>query len=92
MMKKQVHVIISGRVQGVWYRTSTKNQAEMLNLTGWVKNLESGEVEAVFKGDKKDIDKMLTWCQQGPAQANVTNVRITELEKIEPFTTFSIRY
>ncbi|MCJ2534242.1 MAG: acylphosphatase, partial [Candidatus Thermoplasmatota archaeon] len=54
-MKSNVHVLISGRVQGVWFRTSTKQKAEQLGLTGWVRNTSDGSVEAIFEGVEKGI-------------------------------------
>ena len=75
-MITQVHVIISGRVQGVWYRAGTKQKAQELGLTGWVKNTVDGNVEAVFEGDESMVDEMVAWCRVGPPLAQVTNVKI----------------
>ena len=62
-MKQKVHVIISGLVQGVWFRSSTKNTAEQLHITGWVKNISDGKVEAIFEGEEKPGDDLteLKW-------------------------------
>ena len=79
---KRAHVYISGRVQGVFFRAETQRAAVCLNLTGWVRNMKDGRVEAVFEGEEPDIDKMLTWCQTGPPHARVDQVIIEE----EPFT------
>ena len=76
-MKSRVHVIISGQVQGVWYRANTKEKAEELGLTGWVKNIAQGNVEAVFEGEESAVNEMITWCQKGPPLAQVTNVKVT---------------
>ncbi|MBN1861578.1 MAG: acylphosphatase [Candidatus Thermoplasmatota archaeon] len=76
-MTTRVHVIISGRVQGVWFRASTKQKADELGLTGWVKNTDEGNVEAVFEGDTSKVDTMITWCWKGPPLAKVTDVKIT---------------
>jgi len=88
---KRVHVFISGRVQGVWFRASTKKVAEELGLKGWVRNLPDGRVEAVFEGDPKAITKALEWCHQGPPGAVVTAVEIKE-EPVEGLSEFTIRY
>jgi len=79
---KKVHVYISGRVQGVFFRAETQRAAVCLQLTGWVRNTEDGLVEAVFEGEDRDIDKMLAWCQTGPPHARVDQVIVEE----EPFT------
>jgi len=79
---KKVHVYISGRVQGVFFRAETQRAAVCLQLTGWVRNTEDGRVEAVFEGEDRDIDKMLAWCQTGPPHASVDQVIVEE----EPFT------
>ncbi|MBU0496329.1 MAG: acylphosphatase [Candidatus Thermoplasmatota archaeon] len=89
-MKKQAHVVISGRVQGVWYRASTKNQAQMLGLKGWVRNLKNGNVEAVFEGDEEIIDKMISWCHQGPPHASVKKVLVAFSAFTGEFCEFSI--
>ncbi|DAC71973.1 MAG TPA: acylphosphatase [Thermoplasmata archaeon] len=77
-MKTRVHVIISGRVQGVWYRASTKQKAEALGLTGWVKNTADGNVEAMFEGDESSVDEMIAWCRKGPPLAQVAEVKVSE--------------
>lgn len=77
MLKKKLHVIISGRVQGVFFRVYTKEKAEALNLSGWIRNLSNGQVEAVFEGNKKNLDEMLTWCYKGSPLSNVEKVEFT---------------
>lgn len=89
-MKTQVHIIISGRVQGVWYRASTKQKADELGLTGWVKNTVGGSVEAVFEGDEPTVDEMIAWCRIGPPLAHVTNVKIIQKRSSHEFTGFAI--
>ena len=91
-MKIQVHVVISGKVQGVWYRASTKKKAEELGLTGWVKNTSDGNVEAVFEGDATKVDEMITWCWIGPPLARVTDVKITRRNTSGEFTDFTFLY
>ena len=75
-MKKRAHVLISGRVQGVWFRSSTKNIAEQFDLTGWVKNTSDGKVEAIFEGEEDNIIQMIKWCHKGPVNAKVDNIDI----------------
>ena len=86
-----MHVFISGRVQGVSYRYSTVIQAQKLGLTGWVKNLYDGRVEALFEGEEALINSMLNWCQQGPAMAYVKNVETFKKEYTGQFTDFGVR-
>ena len=73
----RAHVFITGQVQGVSFRYYTRQEALVLGLTGWVKNLPDGRVEAVFEGDKHKVNAMLAWCRQGTPSAAVTNVNLT---------------
>ena len=68
---KTVHVRITGRVQGVWFRAWTMETAKSLSLSGWVRNRRDGSVEAVFSGPEKNVDEMLIRCRQGPPLARV---------------------
>ena len=89
-MKTQVHVVISGQVQGVWYRASTKAKAEGLGLTGWVKNTAKGDVEALFEGEESVVDEMIAWCWKGPPLAQVTAIKETKKLFSGLFTDFSV--
>jgi acylphosphatase len=89
-VKTQVHVVISGRVQGVWFRASTKEKADELGLTGWVKNTTRGEVEAVFEGEESTVREMLDWCWRGPPLAKVTVVKETKKPFSGMFPDFSV--
>jgi len=91
-MNSCVHVIISGRVQGVWFRASTKQKAEQLGLYGWVKNTSEGNVEAVFEGDENLVKEMIEWCHRGPPLAKVVNVEVKNQEPTNGFDSFSVRY
>lgn len=71
---KSVRVRIEGRVQGVWYRGWTVDEARRRNLDGWVRNRSDGSVEALFSGPKEAVDAMLDACRQGPPAANVSAV------------------
>lgn len=75
-MNTRAHVLVSGKVQGVFFRSSTKDKAEELGLSGWVRNLSDGRVEAVFEGEKEDVDKMVEWCGRGPEHARVAGIEI----------------
>jgi acylphosphatase len=75
---KRVRATIAGRVQGVWYRASTQEQAERLGVSGWVRNLPGGSVEAVFEGSPDAVAAMVRWCWEGPPQASVSDVSVEE--------------
>ena len=89
---KRVHVYISGRVQGVFFRAETQRVSQGFNITGWVRNMADGRVEAVFEGDDADIDKMLAWCYIGPSAARVEEVLTEEEPYIGEFRDFSVKY
>lgn len=74
MAIKIIRVLITGRVQGVWYRGWTIQEAQKANLDGWVRNYSDGSVEALFAGLEKAVDTMIEACFQGPPAANVVNV------------------
>jgi acylphosphatase len=85
-----VHVRISGRVQAVSFRAWTERRASSLGLSGWVRNLANGDVEAVFSGSAEDVEAMLAECRQGPRLARVEKLEI--LRDLEPVSgPFSIR-
>ena len=75
MTRGRVHVIISGIVQGVFFRARTRDMAQRFNLKGWVRNLPDGNVEALFEGPEKDLHNALEWCREGPPGARVTMVK-----------------
>ncbi len=72
----RAHVFVSGKVQGVGYRASTWDTAQLLKLKGWVRNLRDGRVEAVFEGPRSTVEEMLRWCHQGPPAAVVREVAV----------------
>ena len=82
-----VHVIISGFVQKIGFRQFIKSNAVKLNLKGWVKNLPDGRVEAVFEGDRQNLEKMVEKCRKGPFLAIIKNLTAEEIpdQKIESF-------
>ena len=81
---KTVTVRIEGRVQGVFYRAWTEQTARRLNLDGWVRNRRDGSVEAVFSGPPSQVDEMLRRCANGPPDAAVTNVIVTDEGGVPP--------
>jgi acylphosphatase len=91
MSLRRVQVVISGRVQGVAFRAHCQRQASLLGLTGWVRNLWDGSVEALFEGPSEAVDAMLGWCRRGPSSAVVTGVEVTEAEPGPPHRSFYIR-
>ena len=89
-MVKTIHVFVSGRVQGVCFRMYTQQQASMLGLTGWVRNLPDGRVEVMASGDESQLATFENWLHKGPDMAKVLNVESSTLEKKE-FNDFTIR-
>lgn len=87
---RRIRILISGRVQGVFFRDSTREKAQALGLSGWVRNLPDGRVEAVVEGDGDRVAEMLSWCEEGPPDARVQNVS-TENEEPENLSGFEVR-
>ena len=87
-----MHVIISGRVQGVFFRAYTRETALALKLTGWVRNLPDGGVEAIFEGEDTSVQTMLEWCKKGPPHAIVKKVDSAEESYTGEFRDFRITY
>lgn len=73
----RAHVIVTGKVQGVWFRQATLEESTRLGLGGWVRNLASGQVEALFEGEPEAVEAMIAWCRRGPPLARVDDVDIT---------------
>lgn len=80
MDKVTKHCYVSGLVQGVFYRASTVNKAKQLQVTGWIKNLADGRVEALLSGDTQNVEDLLEWMKVGPEQAQVDGIEITKLD------------
>jgi acylphosphatase len=76
---ERARVYVSGQVQGVFFRDSTRERAEELGLAGWVRNMPDGRVEALFEGPSDRVREMVRWCEEGPSHAEVENVE-TEFE------------
>ena len=86
----RVHLKIQGRVQGVYYRASTVQEAQKLGLTGWVMNCPDGSVEAVAEGARQKLDELIAWCRQGPTGARVASVDVAWEKPENSFYGFSI--
>jgi len=78
---KRLHVRIHGQVQGVWFRGWTVDEASQRGLSGWVRNVHDGTVEAVFAGDDAKVDEMIQRCHEGPPAARVSQVAVAEAEQ-----------
>jgi len=93
-MAKQVraHAVISGKVQGVFFRMETQRTARHLGVTGWVRNTFEGTVEAVFEGDEGCVNSVLDWCRHGPPHAHVHHVEVFRESYTGEFDSFDIRY
>ena len=90
--KVRAHVIISGRVQGVFFRVETKRAADGFGVLGWVRNLREGSVEAMLEGDQDRVDALLEWCKEGPAHAQVSDVKLDWQDYTGEFSGFDISY
>ncbi len=86
------HLIVSGRVQGVFFRMETLRAAERFGVYGWVRNLPDGRVEAVLEGDRQAVESLTDWCRKGPPRARVDEVRIESRPYEGRFSRFDIRY
>jgi acylphosphatase len=75
-------VVVTGRVQGVWFRESCRQEAEALGASGWVRNRDDGTVEAVFEGPPAVVDRLVSWCHEGPPRARVDRVDVTLEEPV----------
>jgi len=75
-MKARAHVVVSGRVQGVFFRSETQDEANRRSVSGWVRNLPDERVEAVFEGEKEDVDRLIEFCRRGPPGARVSRVDV----------------
>ena len=91
-MKTRAHVIVSGAVQGVFFRHRTKREADSRDVKGWVRNRDDGGVEAVFEGDEEAVKAMVEFCKRGPAGAKVTEVDVAWENYAGEFREFEIKY
>ncbi|HXS57759.1 MAG TPA: acylphosphatase [Hanamia sp.] len=80
---KTVHLIITGKVQGVFFRASAKDTAEKYEVKGWIKNTVNGSVEALVTGEPYNIDEFVNWCKVGPEKAKVDHVAVVQKPKMK---------
>lgn len=90
--QKRVKIIVSGLVQGVFFRAHTQEEAQSLHLKGYVRNLITGDVEITAEGNELAVNKLIEWSKHGPPMASVTNVQVTYEVSQHNFSSFSIRY
>lgn len=91
MAKARAHVIVKGKVQGVYFRGYTQQEALAAGVTGWVRNLPDGSVEAVFEGERDAVERLVAWCHKGSPAARVTDVAVTWEDWRGEFESFTIR-
>ena len=92
MGKVSAHVYVYGTVQGVFFRYNTKRLADQLGVSGWVRNLPDGRVEAYFEGEEDAVRRMVEWCHVGPPLARVERVEVEWGEYTGRYMGFTIRY
>jgi acylphosphatase len=91
-VKTRAHVLVSGRVQGVFFRSETRREARKHGVNGWVRNLPDDRVEAVFEGEEENVKKLLEFCRRGPPGTKVTNTQVTWESYSGEFRDFEIVY
>ena len=92
MVQKRIHIFVTGRVQGVFFRQSTRVMAIKNNVNGWVRNLDDGRVEIVAEGQESNIDALVVWCKTGPANSRVDEFELSEENSTDEFANFEVRY
>jgi acylphosphatase len=92
MVNQRVHIFVKGKVQGVFFRQSTKTMAEKKNVTGWVRNLKDGRVEAMLEGRDVDVNEVVEWSHRGPTNAIVEDLKIINEKYEGEFSKFEILY
>jgi len=86
------HILIKGKVQGVFFRKNAKQIAEDLNIAGWVKNTDEGHVEIFAQAFEDELIEFINWCKQGPPKADVKNVQVNDVKPDAGIKHFSIKY
>ncbi|MFP3982071.1 MAG: acylphosphatase [Desulfurivibrionaceae bacterium] len=92
MAEKSLHAVVSGRVQGVFFRDYTRSEAERLGVSGWVRNRSDGSVEVLISGEEHKVDQMVEWLYQGSPMSKVSSVEIDAVENPGELRGFEIRY
>ena len=92
MVKQRVHILVTGKVQGVFFRQATKVIAIKNNVTGWVKNLEDTKVEILLEGDAQNVNSLVDWCHNGPANSRVDEIKIAQQDFLGQYSNFQVLY
>ena len=92
MVLKRIHIFVTGRVQGVFFRQSTRVMAIKNNVNGWVRNLDDGRVEIVAEGEESNVNTLANWCKTGPANSRVDEFELSEENSTDEFENFEVRY
>ena len=92
MVQKRIHIFVTGRVQGVFFRQSARVIAIKNNVNGWVRNLDDGRVEIIAEGEKQNIDNFVIWCKTGPANSRVDEFELLNENFTGKFENFEVRY
>ena len=92
MKQQRVHILISGKVQGVFFRQALKVVAKKNNVAGWVRNLPDKRVEAILEGDDKYVNQVIEWARIGPANSRVDNMEVNNEEFKNEFSAFEVLY
>ena len=92
MKQQRVRLLVSGNVQGVFFRQALKVIAKKNNISGWVRNLKDGRVEAVLEGDSKSTNSVIEWTRVGPANSRVDDIKVINEEFENEFLTFDVLY
>jgi acylphosphatase len=90
MTKTRAHIYVSGKVQGVYFRQNTKQQAQIQGVKGWAKNISDGRVEAVFEGEESAVKALIAFCSKGPVGAQVADVAVIWEPFNDEFLSFAI--
>jgi len=90
-MRVSAHVFVSGRVQGVFFRIETRYEAMKRNVAGWIRNTSNGRVEAMFEGEREDVEQLIEFCRSGHPSARVTKIDVQWEEYTGEFKDFKIR-
>jgi acylphosphatase len=91
-VKVRAHVYISGRVQGVFFRSETSYEAQTREVTGWIRNMSDGRVEAVFEGEEANVKQLIEFCKRGTSGARVTSVDVEREQFKGEFAGFDVKY
>ena len=90
-MNIRAHIFVTGKVQGVFFRATTRSEAQNLNVVGWVRNVSDGRVEAIFEGKREDVEQMIDFCRIGPREAHVSRTDVRWGQYSGEFTDFKIK-